>query len=271
MIGMLSFALYLVPYQLADLEINSARVNKFLGILSAISGIFLIVVSINAGQKHHYREIAGITESIRKNQEKYFRLLLSKEEETKRFRHDFNNHLYSIKYLLESGKTEELKEYVEGMNIISANLKSEILTGSDIIDAVICELRESYRDVNYKLYWNGFFQGDIKLAPIDLSSIFYNLLVNAIEAVEKLPDEDDRRISVKLRQSNNMIYFSVKNPCEAKAISKGGGFVTSKKSKMLHGFGSRNVAINVEKYDGEVVYSVSENEFEAEVFFYNLI
>jgi len=270
MAGLLSFALYLVPYQIAGYENDSLQINRFLAIISAVSGIFLIVISINAGQKHHYREIASITESMRRNQENYFKLLLSKEEETKRFRHDFNNHLYSIKYLLENGKIEDLKKYVDGMDIVSAKLISEIQTGSDIIDAIISELRERYKYVNYTIDWNGFFQSADKLDPISLSSIFYNLLTNAIEAVDKLPEEEDRKIKVAVKQSNNLLYFSVKNHCVSKAVYMGSGFATSKKSRGLHGFGSQNVAISVEKYGGEIKYNISENEFEAEVFFFDL-
>ncbi|MCL2153051.1 MAG: GHKL domain-containing protein [Oscillospiraceae bacterium] len=270
MAGLLSFALYLAPYQIAGYENDSLQMNKFLAIISAVSGIFFIVISINAGQKHHYMEIASITESMRRNQENYFMLLLNKEEETKRFRHDFNNHLYSIKYLLENGKTGDLKKYVDGMDIASVNLRSEIQTGSDIINAIICELKERYKNVNYTIDWNGFFPSTVKIDPIDLSSIFYNLLTNAIEAVCKLTGEEDRKIRVVIKQSNNLLYFSVKNHCVGKAIYTGNGFATSKKSRGLHGFGSQNVAMNVEKYGGEIKYSTNENEFEAEVFFFDL-
>jgi len=267
MAGLLSFALYLAPYQIASFEIDSPRANQFLAVLSAISGIFLIFISINAGQKHHYRETAKMTETMRKNQEKYFQLLLSKEEETKKFRHDFNNHLYSIKYLLESGKMEELQKYVDDMHLISSGLKPEVQTGSDVVNAILCELRESYKDVGYTIDWKGFFPEGVKLAPIDLSSIFYNLLANAIEAVYKLPQDEDKTIKVRVKHSGGLLYFSVKNSCAGMAQQAGTGFATSKREKSLHGFGSQNVAMSVEKYGGEIKYNQSETTFEAEVFF----
>lgn len=269
-IGLLSFALYLAPYQIAGYENNIMQIDRFLAILSAISGVFLIVISINAGQKQRYMEIANITETMRKKQVQYFQLLLNKEEETKKFRHDLSNHLYSMKYLLENGKTESLKNYLDDINLISAKLKPEIQTGSDIVNAIICQLRESYKNVDYKIEWTGYFQSDIKIAPIDLSSIFFNLLANAIEAIENLPNQESRIINVIVKHSNNLLYFSVKNPCIGKAIRAGSGFATSKKIKSLHGVGSKNVAISVEKYNGEIKYNISDNEFEAEVFFYDL-
>lgn len=269
-IGLITFMIYIAPYQTAGLVNDTLQFNKFLAVLSAISGVFLIVISINAGQKHHYKEVANLTEKMRKDQEKYFQLLLSKEEETKKFRHDFKNHLYSIKYLLENGNTRELKQYVDDMDIVSAKLKPEILTGNDIINAIICELRESYKGVDYIIEWNGLFPNDVDLAPIDLSSIFYNLLSNAIEAIEKLPQEADRTISVKVKQSHSLLFVSIKNPCAAKAIKAGGGFATSKKDKGFHGIGSQNIALNVKKYNGEIKYNITENEFEAEISFYDL-
>ena len=267
--GLFSFALYLAPYQIAEFESNTLRANRFLAILSAISGIFLIVISINAAQKQQYREIAKITETMRKNQEQYFQLLLNKEEETKKFRHDLSNHLYSIKYLLENEKIDSLKNYLDDINLISAKLKPEIQTGSDIINAIICQLRESYKDVNYEIEWNGYFQNNVKIAPIDLSSIFYNLLANSIEAVDKVPGQEQKVSNVTVKQSNNLLYFCIKNPCAMRAIKSGIGFATSKKVKTLHGLGSKNIALSVEKYGGEVKYNINDNEFEAEVFFYD--
>jgi signal transduction histidine kinase len=269
-IGLISFAFFLAPYQIADFINDSIQMNTFLSLVSTISGIFLIVISINAGQKHHYQAIANLAEKARKDQEKYFQLLLNKEEETKKLRHDFNNHLYSIKYLLEKGNTGELKKYLDDMDIVSAKLAPEIHTGSDIINAIICELKESYKDVNYLMDWKGYFPSETKLAPFDLSSIFYNLLSNAIEAVEKLPGEADRTISVKVKHSHNLLYIGVKNPCMGKAIKAGSSFTTSKASSALHGFGSKNVALSVQKYGGELKYSIAENEFEAEIFFADL-
>jgi uncharacterized protein YdbL (DUF1318 family) len=269
-IGLICFALFIAPFQIADFKNDSAQMNTFLALVSTISGIFLIVISINAGQKHHYQAIANLTEKARKDQEKYFQLLLSKEEETKKFRHDFNNHLYSIKYLLEKGNTEQLKKYLDDMDSISAKLAPDIQTGNDIINAIICELRESYKNVNYTIDWQGYFPNDTKLAPVDISAIFYNLLSNAIEAIEKLPDDADRTISVIVKQANKLLYIGVKNPCAGKALRAGNGFTTSKKSSNLHGFGSQNVALSVHKYGGEIKYSIAENEFEAEIFFADL-
>jgi len=156
------------------------------------------------------------------------------------------------------------------MDIVSENLKSEIQTGNDIINAIICQLRESYKDVNYIIDWNGYFKSDLKLAPIDLSSIFYNLLANAIEAIENMEEQEDKTISVTVKHSNDLLYFSVKNPCASRAVRAGSGFATSKMTKALHGIGSKNVAISVEKYGGEIKYNTGENEFEAEVFFFDL-
>ena len=78
-LGLFSFSLYMAQYQ-------EAVKNGAMTIISSISGIFLIVISINAGQKRHYKEHANITETMRKNQEQYFKLLLSNEEETRKFR-----------------------------------------------------------------------------------------------------------------------------------------------------------------------------------------
>ena len=270
MVGVVSYALYLTPSQIDWTQIdlyqldNPSRISGFFTIFSSLSGIFLIIILIHAWQKNEYKITAQMTETLRKYQEQYFQLLLSKEVETKEFRHDFSNHLFNIEYLLENGKTVELKKYLNDMSHAAANLKPEIQTGSDVINATICMLRERYKHIGYIIQWNGYFHNDVKLAPIDLSSIFYNLLENAIEAVDKLPNDEDKIISVIISHKNNMLYFSIKNPVtgESKKLTKGNG--------LERGNGLNIVARIVDNSDGKFKYTMDENEFTVEVSFFDL-
>ncbi len=65
------------------------------------------------------------------------------------------------------------------------------------------------------------------LAPIDITTIFGNLLDNAIEAAEKL--EGEKYISIKIGSYHKMIAASIENNCGE--VKWKNGFPVSAKGK----------------------------------------
>ena len=119
-------------------------------------------------------------------------------------------------------------------------------------------------------YWNTFFlhngffigkknvQDRIFLAPIDITTIFGNLLDNAIEAAEKL--EGGKYISIKIGSYHKMIAASIENNCGE--VKWKNGFPVSAKGKG-GGIGLLNVQSSVKKYDGNLILKSDGNIFPA--------
>ena len=99
------------------------------------------------------------------------------------------------------------------------------------------------------------------LAPIDITTIFGNLLDNAIEAAEKL--EGEKYISIKIGSYHKMIAASIENNCGE--VKWKNGFPVSAKGKG-GGIGLLNVQSSVKKYDGNLILKSDGNKFIAELF-----
>ena len=99
------------------------------------------------------------------------------------------------------------------------------------------------------------------LAPIDITTIFGNLLDNAIEAAEKL--EGGKYISIKIGSYHKMIAASIENNCGE--VKWKNGFPVSAKGKD-GGIGLLNVQSSVKKYDGNLILKSDGNKFIAELF-----
>ena len=99
------------------------------------------------------------------------------------------------------------------------------------------------------------------LAPIDITTIFGNLLDNAIEAAEKL--EGGKYISIKIGSYHKMIAASIENNCGE--VKWKNGFPVSAKGKG-GGIGLLNVQSSVKKYDGNLILKSDGNKFIAELF-----
>lgn len=93
------------------------------------------------------------------------------------------------------------------------------------------------------------FGGIDFIKPLDISTLFGNGIDNAIEASEKLPQEE-RIILVKAGRVRDFVSILIENNCiEEKAEHDR----TSKPDDFLHGFGIPNMQKSAEKYGGTCI------------------
>ena len=105
--------------------------------------------------------------------------------------------------------------------------------------------------------------GDASRASIiddyDWSTIIPNLLNNAIEATRQIEDED-KTIEISFKYIRNKIVVSVTNPIKDDVnIPDLANIKTSKKDKLNHGYGIKNIRNSVEKYHGDLTCKIDEN------------
>lgn len=93
-----------------------------------------------------------------------------------------------------------------------------------------------------------------------MCSLFANLLDNAMEACEKL-EKEERNISVEIRRHHAMLMLIVENSCRQDAPVKKGIFRTTKKNRVLHGYGLRSVRQTVKNYGGQFESGMHGNNF----------
>ena len=103
------------------------------------------------------------------------------------------------------------------------------------------------------------------IEPLDVSTIFGNGLDNAIEASEKLPEEQ-RAILVKAGKMQNFFSVLIENNClqdsgNTKSRTQGLLHRTTKNDDFLHGFGISNMRKAVEKYDGQLMTKCENGKF----------
>lgn len=153
-------------------------------------------------------------------------------------------HLYCMYNLYKGEKYAELGKYLIDLNDCVEELSSGIQTGNAFITAIANDISGRFPDVN--LRWTGMIPDELRISPVDICTIFYNLLSNAFEAVQK-SNTGDVKVNIKLVESTMMV--SVMNPCDREPCMENGDFVTSK-PEGGHGYGIRNVKKCVEKNGG---------------------
>jgi len=213
-------------------------------------------------------KIVKADRSLLKIHKANLQILLQKEEDTKKFRHDIRQHLYGLGQLLANNEIEKLKAYLSDLDVIVQKVKTPYNTGNSVVDAVLYDITQRYQHVKFEIDWQGFLADNMRISDFDLCSIFSNAIVNAIEAIERINPEEPLTISVQITRDSNTLYILIKNPCNEKLSIKNNEIKSSKSNKSLHGYGTRNIKESVEKYGGQVLYSCNDkNEFLVEITF----
>ena len=131
-------------------------------------------------------------------------------------------------------------------------------TGNDILDIILKEKSETAREKHIALSVTADLNGVDFIEPLDVSTIFGNGLDNAIEASEKLPEEQ-RAILVKAGRVQNFFSVLIENSClQNREYTKQR---TTKSDDFLHGFGISNMRKAAEKYDGQLTIKCENEKF----------
>ncbi len=223
----------------------------FVCIIVSISILFqyslvLLMTVVNEGLKfQHY-----LNEKYMHVQQENYEYLEYREEETKKFRHDYRNHLNSLQILCKEKKYYDVEKYIEEISDRLNGCNMYVSVCNSFVDAILNYYFQKTSKLNVNFIISGKMPNSCNIVMFDLCTIISNLLDNALEAVEKL-DENDRWIEVTFRYDNLMIYCNVANPYSGELnIYK--DKIISKKNSKNHGYGLSNIKRSVELYSGSI-------------------
>lgn len=267
MIGEISLSMFITAYQLNDR--SGDQLTKIMAVCLVVGSIVFLLTSIilimNHISKNHFERISTINEKLIRSQERYYTMLLKKEEETRQFRHDINNHLNCMRILFNEKRYNELEKYFDNIGASVKNLRSELQIGNNLISAILKDESDKHPDVSVDIV--GRIPPTLRINNMDICTIFYNLFDNAFTAAE-CSEKKSVEISVKLLGKN--LFFTIKNTISHKIEIVDNILTTEKHDKRDHGFGSGNAVRCAEKNGGELIYKCSDTHFLAELILPNI-
>lgn len=185
----------------------------------------------------------------------YYQEKLKDEEKVRSVYHDMKNHLLVLQRQINSPETAEMVEKLQSQVAMYEDYEH---TGNDILDIILKEKSETAREKHIALSVTADLNDVDFIEPLDVSTIFGNGLDNAIEASEKLPEEQ-RAILVKAGRVQNFFSVLIENSClQNREYTKQR---TTKSDDFLHGFGISNMRKAAEKYDGQLTIKCENEKF----------
>lgn len=179
------------------------------------------------------------------------------------WRHDYHNHIQTMKAHLALGQLSELDEYLGKLDTDLTSVDTVLKTGNVMVDAILNSKVSLAMAKNINSNVKATVPRDLHISEIDLCVIIGNLLDNAMEACLKLPKEEERFIRVYIGILKEQLYIYVSNSTggEIKKIYK--NYMTTKGGS--HGFGLMRVDKIAEKHNGYVNRQNEEGVFATEI------
>ncbi len=179
------------------------------------------------------------------------------------WRHDYRNHIQTMKVLAANGDMEGIKRYLDQLDADLGTVDTVVKTGNPMADAILNSKISLAKSKGITVKADAHIPVKLKMSELDLCVIIGNLFDNAIEASMALP-EGGRVIRVYIDMKNTQLYISFTNFTASKKLNKvGGRFHTTKGEG--HGFGLLRIDSIIERLDGYLSRNSEDGAFTTEI------
>lgn len=194
-------------------------------------------------------------------QYKYYVRQEQKYNKTLGLLHDINRHIKSIEQLYLNSNIEAAVEYTRQISGMLQPLITVKYTGNPILDILLADYLSimGERQIDFDIRVDNVKMDFMD--AMDITTIFGNLLDNAIEAYDNI--DNDKKVFLKIGAYHKMISIRIENNCTA--VKWKNGVPVSEKGQN-HGMGLLNVRRSVEKYDGNIKLKVEDKKFIVDIF-----
>lgn len=182
----------------------------------------------------------------------YYKMLLTHDENPNILIHDIKKHLQSIDLLNQQHDYDKIDSYIRQLLSSSDLQQSKRICDRDILNALLIRYQRQCMEMQIS------FHADIRksstdfINDTDITSLFCNLLDNAIEAAQDVPDAFVEIYTAK-KEHTPYVVFSVINSCKMNPfIGPHNRITTSKSDKSRHGFGLKSIKKAVNHYQGDL-------------------
>ena len=179
------------------------------------------------------------------------------------WRHDYRNHIQTMKVLASSGDLEGIRSYLDRLDTDLNTVDLAVKTGNAMADAILNSKISLAKSRDIPVQVDAHIPVKLKMSELDLCCIIGNLFDNAIEASLALPPEE-RLIRVYMDMKGTQLYLSFTNfTAGGKREKQGGRFLTTKGEG--HGFGLVRVDAIVERLEGYLSRNSEDEAFTTEI------
>lgn len=264
------FYIFLVSFEVGIFgyfsHVTHSKSSGFLMLLIMVGFLFLDLYIIyifnkisNLREKEHQTELMNQREQM---QLQMYHELQKMYQTTCEAAHDINRHVTALKTWIFGESCEKAEQYLSDLSDTARQLQPRIRNQNEILEIILntvastCEREQIKLDMDIEDFSMKF------ISDMDITTIFSNLLDNAVDACMEIEDAP-RTIQIVLCQKMGLIALRVTNTCAHTETELPQKRHSTKKNHM--GIGLSNVQKTVEKYEGVISVKTKREIFQVSV------
>lgn len=220
----------------------------------------MLAILILGATHYLHKETEQLQKEMLYSQQAHYTELELRETDTRQFRHDISDHIFTVKELMSQKKYEDAFTYIVNMADIMDSLKT-IQVGRNAADALLSYYLTIANSQKLELEITGSLPQELHFTDCDLCMILSNILRNAISASQNRPGT----IYLQFRYDEEYVYISERNSCDDNLIIENTFPTTSKIDKKNHGYGLKNIKQVVDKNGGILTIQAQYGEFQLQI------
>ena len=168
---------------------------------------------------------------------------------------------YQIAYLKQDIGEEERRHYLDQLEQEIKVYEAQNKTGNKVLDTLLTS-KKIYCQSNW-IELTSVVEGAAIdfLNEMDISTLFGNILDNAIESVMKIERKERRLIHLAVAKQKGFLRIRAENCYEEEPVFENGLPITTKLNKKYHGFGLKSIQSTVKKYEGSFTINAENGWF----------
>lgn len=178
------------------------------------------------------------------------------------WRHDYHNHLQVMKAQLAAGQEEEMKQYLDDLEQSLTSVDTYVKTGNLMADAILNSKLTLAEQKKVSVNCKAVLPESLSVEDVDLCVLLGNLLDNALEACDMIPQEQ-RFLRVYMVVNRSQLYISIQNSAREDLSFNERNYISHKRGN--HGLGMKRVKALTDKYDGYLTLANEPGIFAAEL------
>ncbi len=187
------------------------------------------------------------------------------EKSIEAINHKYHDLKYQIAILKQEANAKDSIAYLNQMEQEIKIYEAQNKTGNKILDTILTA--QSIYCQNNWIELTCVADGTAVdfMDDIDVSTLFGNMLDNAIESVSKIDKKEKRLIHLTVTKQKGFLRIRVENCYHEELVFENGLPATTKKDRRYHGYGLKSIRNTVKKYDGSVTINAKNGWFELRI------
>lgn len=209
--------------------------------------VILVIILLSMRTREKEREnqlIQAYMESL----QSFYGMIQNRIEMTRRYRHDLAKHIQTLEVMMEEEGNQDIAEYMDSLKVRYIELKKKEYCTDEVVNTVISIKKQQCEEKQIPMELEVADEDYKVIKDIDLVGVLYNLLDNAVEASERVPEGENCGIHLEMGKKEEQVWIRVENYINPEEKIT---FETSKEEKDEHGIGMKVISYLVKKYNGK--------------------